>query len=130
MEAATSRSPPTAPAGSPRRPTAPTTRAAARSTATAPGSPGGTAGAGPTDSPGPGGGGADNGDRTGFPWGDGGGWADATPDTFPDWLEVDFAGEKTIDEIDVFSVQDAYQTPGNPALATTFSLYGLRDFEV
>jgi len=83
-----------------------------------------------THSPGFAGSGAINGDRTGASWGNGGGWNDATPDTFPDWLEVDFSGEKTIDEIDIFSVQDAYSSPSTPTLATTFSLYGLRDFEV
>ena len=40
----------------------------------------------------------------------GGGWADGTYSTFPDWLQVDFAGAKTIDEIDVFTVQDNYGT--------------------
>ncbi len=32
-------------------------------------------------------------------------WANSTA-TFPQWLQVDFNGSKTIDEIDVFSVQD------------------------
>src|SRR5262245_29387350 len=52
-----------------------------------------------------------NGDRKGQSWGNGGGWNDATPGSWPDWLEVDFAGATTIDEVDVFSVQDNYTAP-------------------
>ena len=37
------------------------------------------------------------------PWGNGEGWNDATPDSVPDWIEVDFAGNKTIDEIRVLA---------------------------
>ena len=74
--------------------------------------------------------GAINGDRTGTFWGSGGGWNDATPNAFPDWLEVDFNGTKTIDEVDVFSVQDNYQAPSTPTPTMTFSLYGLTDFQV
>src|SRR4029079_3629307 len=36
--------------------------------------------------------GAIDGSRAGAPWGAGGGWQDASEGTFPDWLEVDFAG--------------------------------------
>jgi hypothetical protein len=71
-----------------------------------------------------------NGDRRGAPWGSGGGWNDATADTWPDWLEIAFNGTKTIDEIDVFSVQDNYAAPSEPTAGMTFSLYGLRNFEV
>ena len=74
--------------------------------------------------------GAINGDRKGSPWGNGGGWNDGTPDSWPDWLEVDFNGSKTIGEIDVFSVQDNYQAPVTPTQQMTFSLYGLTNFEV
>ena len=71
-----------------------------------------------------------NGDRTGALWGFGGGWNDATPNAYPDWLQVNFATAATIDEIGVFSVQDAYSTPSAPTASMTFSLYGLRDFQV
>ncbi len=43
---------------------------------------------------------------------------------------MDFAGVKQIDEVEIFSVQDAYAAPGEPTVGQTFSLYGLRDFEV
>jgi subtilisin family serine protease len=74
--------------------------------------------------------GAINGDRTAGTWGSGGGWADATLDVFPDWLQVDFAGSKTISEVDVFTIQDAYQTPTAPTPSMTFTQYGARDFVV
>jgi subtilisin family serine protease len=74
--------------------------------------------------------GAINGDRLGAPWGNGGGWNDATANVFPDWLEIQFSGSQTIDEIDVFSVQDNYTAPSNPTLGMTFTLYGLRNFQV
>jgi hypothetical protein len=48
----------------------------------------------------------------------------------PDWLQVDFNGSKTIDEIDVVTLQDNYTNPINPTEATTFTLYGLTAFEV
>jgi hypothetical protein len=57
-------------------------------------------------------------------------WNDATPRTFPDWLEVDFNGTKTLSEVDVFTVQDNSQSPVEPTPTMTFTLYGLRDFEV
>jgi hypothetical protein len=75
-------------------------------------------------------GGAINGDRQGVNWGAGGGWNDATPNAFPDWLQIDFNGAKTISEIDVFSVQDNYQAPAEPTPTMTFSQYGLTDFQV
>jgi len=83
-----------------------------------------------TYSPGYAASGAINGDRKGQPWGNGGGWNDATQDAWPDWLEVDFAGAKTIDEVDVFGVQDNYGSPVEPTAAMTFTQYGLTDFTV
>ncbi|MGI8672793.1 MAG: discoidin domain-containing protein, partial [Luteitalea sp.] len=71
-----------------------------------------------------------NGDRTGANWGAGGGWNDATPGSFPDWLQVDFAGAKTISEVAVFSVQDAYTAPVEPTTSQTFSRYGVASFTV
>ena len=69
--------------------------------------------------------------RSGASWGLGEGWNDAAPgNTFPDWLQIDFSGSKTIDEIDVFTVQDNWQNPVEPTEAMTFSLYGLTGFDV
>lgn len=50
--------------------------------------------------------GANNGDRKGATWGAGGGWNDATPGAFPDWLQVSFNGVKRIEEVGVVTLQD------------------------
>ena len=55
---------------------------------------------------------------------------DATANAFPDWVEVAFNGSKTIDEVDVFSLQDAWANPSEPTAALTFTAYGLADFTV
>jgi hypothetical protein len=71
-----------------------------------------------------------NGDRKGLNFKAGGGWNDATSGAWPDWIQVDFNGTKTISEIDVFTLQDAWQTPIEPTLSTTFTLYGNTAFTV
>ena len=70
---------------------------------------------------------ANDGGRT---WGSGGGWRDGTPDNYPDWLQVDFNGSKTIDEVVVYSVKDLYYDPTDPTANETFSVYGVTDFNV
>jgi len=52
------------------------------------------------------------------------------PVVFPTGWEVDFNGTKAVSEIDVFTVQDNFQAPIDPTLTTTFTLYGVRNFEV
>ncbi len=74
-----------------------------------------------------------DGDRTGSKWGYGGtgsGWNDATPNTFPDWVQINFAGEQTINEIDVFSLQDRNAAPVEPTSGLTFTQYGITSFNV
>ena len=71
-----------------------------------------------------------NGDRRGSNWAAGGGWNDATPGAWPAWLQVDLGAVRTVAEIDVFTVQDAYANPQEPTEALTFSRYGITDFEV
>src|SRR6201988_1420353 len=72
-----------------------------------------------------------NGNPSGVGWGSDEGWNDNPPaNTFPDWLQIDFNGSKTIDEIDVFTGQDNWQYPSEPTEAMTFSLYGLTGFDV
>jgi Tfp pilus tip-associated adhesin PilY1 len=68
---------------------------------------------------------------TGANWGNGGGWNDAAPgNTFPDWLQINFSGTKSITQVVVYSVQDNYANPIEPTDTTTFSLYGLTNFVV
>ncbi|HYO62718.1 MAG TPA: S8 family serine peptidase [Pyrinomonadaceae bacterium] len=72
-----------------------------------------------------------NGDRRGVGWGTpSGGWNDATINAFPDWVQVDFGGVKTIDEVDVFTLQDDYPNPAEPTEAMEFTQYGVTSFEV
>jgi RHS repeat-associated protein len=58
-------------------------------------------------------------------------WNDAGPaNSFPDWLEIAFSASKTIDEVDVITLQDNYNSPSEPTEAMTFSVYGLTGYEV
>ena len=58
------------------------------------------------------------------------GWNDNTPSSMPDWLQVDFVGSKTIDEISLFSLHDNYTVENTPTETQTFTLYGLLNFTV
>ena len=58
-------------------------------------------------------------DRRGAPYGGGGTWSDGTGNVFPDWVQVDFAGARTIDEIDVIALQDNRSAPVEPTPALT-----------
>ena len=71
-----------------------------------------------------------NGDRKGLNWGSGGGWSDATAGAYPDWVQVTFNGVKSIDEVDVFTIQDNYSAPVDPTETMTFSSYGIVAFDV
>jgi hypothetical protein len=71
-----------------------------------------------------------NNERKGAGWGSGGGWNDATANVFPDWVEIDFNGNKTIDRVIVYTLQDNYPNPIEPTDTLTFSQYGVTDFNV
>ena len=71
-----------------------------------------------------------NGDRTGRNWGAGGGWNDSSSNTYPDWAQITFSGQKTIDEIDVYTLQDAWATAIEPTATLTFTKQGLTAFDV
>ncbi len=60
----------------------------------------------------------------------GGGWADAVAGSFPDWVQIDFPGLRTIDHVVVYSVQDDFLSPGEPTDTMTFLRYGLTSFNV
>jgi hypothetical protein len=63
-------------------------------------------------------------------WATTGTWKDATPDAYPDWLQVDFSGSKTINEIDVYAVTDNFSSPVDPTEGETFNYYGITNFDV
>jgi hypothetical protein len=71
-----------------------------------------------------------NNERAGANWGNGGGWADATLRFWPDMVEISFAGNKTIDRVVVYSVQDNYANPVEPSDVLTFTQYGVQDFTI
>jgi Zn-dependent metalloprotease len=71
-----------------------------------------------------------DGDRTGVNWGAGGGWADATRDAYPDWLEVNFGGQKRVHAINVYTLQNNYAAGGQPGVSTSATTYGLLDYDV
>ena len=70
-------------------------------------------------------------ERAGVSWSQGrGGWADATPDSYPDSVQINFNGSKSIDRVVVYTLQDNYTSPVEPTDSQTFSLYGIKDFTV
>jgi len=71
-----------------------------------------------------------DGDRKGSGWGAGGGWADDTPGEFPDSVEITFAGEMSIDEVNVVTIQDMWWTPSEPTESLNFFNNGVTAFEV
>jgi len=71
-----------------------------------------------------------NNERTGAGWGNGGGWNDATTNAFPDWVEIDFNGSKTIDRVIVYTLQDNFPNPIEPTDTLTFAQYGVTAFNV
>jgi hypothetical protein len=74
--------------------------------------------------------GAINGNHIGNDWESGGGWNDDTRDVWPDSLEVNLNGNKTLSQIRVYTLQDNFQNPVEPTPAMTCEVYGLIDFDV
>lgn len=71
-----------------------------------------------------------NGDRRGVNLTSGGGWRDDTAGVFPDFVEVGFAGLMRIDEVSVFTQQDAWWAPVEPTETLSFFNNGVTGFEV
>ncbi len=71
-----------------------------------------------------------NGDRTAAHWGADGGWNDATLAEYPDWVQIDFAGSRTITEIGIVTLQDNYPTPLDPTPSMTFTKYGVTAWDI
>ncbi|HHV79241.1 MAG TPA: flagellar filament capping protein FliD [Firmicutes bacterium] len=66
--------------------------------------------------------GAINGDKSADRWGTpGGGWNDATSGIYPDYLQITFAGQRTIDTVNVYTLDSSVYPAGT---------YGIRDFRL
>lgn len=73
-----------------------------------------------------------DGNRRGNVWGSGGGWSslyNPTPAS-PQWIQVNLNRNRTIREVLVTTLQDNYDAPAEPTVATTFTTYGIRDYSV
>jgi glucose/arabinose dehydrogenase len=71
-----------------------------------------------------------NNERAGRVFGQSGTWADATLNTWPDWVQLQLGGRKTIDRVVVYSVQQDYANPVEPTATMTFTSRGVQDFSV
>ncbi len=71
-----------------------------------------------------------DGEAAGANWERDGGWNDGTFNAFPDRVDFNFNGLKTITRAVVYTVQDHYQSPTQPDETMTFNLYGITDFMV
>ena len=71
-----------------------------------------------------------DGDRRGLNLTSGGGWRDNTPNVFPDVLEIDFFTVTSVDEIGLFTQQDAWWSPLEPTESLSFFNNGITNFEV
>ena len=71
-----------------------------------------------------------DGDRNGTNWGHSGGWADATPGEYPDWVQVTYERAQKINEVDIFTLRDNYTDETEVSEGDKFSLYGVMDFEL
>jgi hypothetical protein len=75
-------------------------------------------------------GGAIDGEHNGNTWGSNGGWNDRTRTTFPDDLQVNLNVMQTFGEIDVYTLKNDFNSGSVVTDATTFSLYGITNFNV
>ena len=68
--------------------------------------------------------------RSGAGWGNYAGWADGTSGAFPDWVQINFNGQKAVDHVVVYSVQDNFLSPIEPTEAMTGTRFVLTSFDV
>ena len=71
-----------------------------------------------------------NDERTGGNYSSGLSWVDATPNVYPDWVQINFSGAQTIDRVVLYTMQDNYTNPIEPTDTLTFSVYGVTGFTV
>jgi hypothetical protein len=63
-------------------------------------------------------------------WGSGGGWSSQVGQALPQWIEIAFGQTRSINRIDVFTLDDGADSTSDPTLLETFSSYGIVDFKV
>ena len=61
--------------------------------------------------------------------GAGGVWVEATYNAYPDWVQVNFAGSRTISRIDVITTPDDILN-AEPTPSMTFTKYGITAYDV
>ena len=69
-----------------------------------------------------------DGSRSGAVWRQRGTWEDSHAE-LPDWLQINFSAPATIDQVNVFSMQEQYWAPVDPTPALT-SFRAAQDFQV
>jgi hypothetical protein len=73
--------------------------------------------------------GVNNGEHNGNDWGSGG-WNDGTGGVFPDNVQINFSVSQTINEIDVYTLKDDYNSGSVVTDTTTFTNYGITSYQV
>ena len=63
-------------------------------------------------------------------WEQGGGWNDDTRGVWPDNLDVNFNATRTINTINVYTLQNNFKSPVQPTTSTPADIYGILDFDV
>ncbi|HEV7744974.1 MAG TPA: carboxypeptidase regulatory-like domain-containing protein [Pyrinomonadaceae bacterium] len=71
-----------------------------------------------------------DGEHNGNNWGSSGGWNDNTAAAFPDDVQVNFNVSQTINEIDVYTLKDDFNSGSTVTDTTTFASYGITNFNV
>jgi parallel beta-helix repeat protein len=71
-----------------------------------------------------------DGEHDGNNYASGGVWADGTPGVFPDNVQVSFIAGQTINEIDVYTLKDDFNSGSTVTDTTTFNSYGITNFNV
>jgi hypothetical protein len=71
-----------------------------------------------------------DGDRTGYGWGAGGGWNDATREVFPDTITTTLQRTYSIGRVVLYTTQNDPSNPGEPSDTLTCQSYGAKDFTV
>jgi hypothetical protein len=59
-------------------------------------------------------------------WGHGGGWNSVTANSFAEWVQIAFNGQRNIDRV----IGYTYANPVDPPAKMTFMLYGVTSFQV